>query len=121
MLGAPLEGPVYLRASDNKLPDLVAALKGQVEVDVVGRIDSHKGGLRATFDVLPDAPVSKFELTLRGGKRGVLAAAENLCQGSHRALSRFWSQGNATYVSKPKLEAKCKGKRGKGKAKGKGK
>jgi hypothetical protein len=118
LLGAPLEGPVYLRASDNPLPDLVAALKGQVEIDVVGRIDSHKGGIRTTFDILPDAPVSKFELSLRGGKRGVLAAAENLCQGSHRALARLWSQSNATHVSKPKLKAKCK--KGKGKRKGRG-
>jgi hypothetical protein len=118
LLAQPLEGPVYLRASDNPLPDLVAALKGQVEIDVLGRIDSHKGGIRASFDVLPDAPVSKFELSLKGGKRGVLANSENLCQGTHRALSRFWSQSNSPYLSKPKLGVKCKGK-AKGKGKGK--
>jgi hypothetical protein len=31
LLDAPLTGPVYLRSSDHKLPDLVADLDGQIE------------------------------------------------------------------------------------------
>ena len=30
----PLEGPVYLRSSNNILPDLVASLRGQVDIDL---------------------------------------------------------------------------------------
>ena len=49
-LEAPLEGPAYLRSSENTLPDLVFALSGHgIEVDVDGRIDSAKGGIRGTF------------------------------------------------------------------------
>jgi hypothetical protein len=35
LLDQPVEGPVYLRSSNHKLPDLVAALEGQIDVDLV--------------------------------------------------------------------------------------
>ena len=67
LLDEPLEGPVYLRASENTLPDLVAELHGRgIRIDVLGKIDSHKGGMRATYEVLPDAPVTKFTLSAEG-------------------------------------------------------
>ena len=72
LLEKPLEGPLYLRSSSHPLPDLVAALHGQIDVDLVGRIDSKNGGIRTTFDAVPDAPVSKFVLTMQGGKKGLL-------------------------------------------------
>ena len=68
LLDGPLKGPVYLRSSDNELPDMLAALRGQVNIGLAGRIDSVKGRLRNTFDVVPDVPVSKFALTVSGGK-----------------------------------------------------
>jgi hypothetical protein len=80
LLDQPISGPVYLRSSSHKLPDLVAHLQGQVGIDLVGRIDSHEGGIRTSFEGVPDLPVSKFELDLPGGKRGLLVASRNLCQ-----------------------------------------
>jgi hypothetical protein len=116
LLDEPLEGPVYLRASDNKLPDLVAELHGRgIRIDVVGRIDSKDGGMRATYDVLPDAPVSKFTLNLRGGKRGLLANSDDACKG-FAAKGRMLGQNNAAAPFKAKVGAKCKKK---GKSKGK--
>ena len=45
LLSDPVEGPVFLRSSSNPLPDLVAALHNeQVDFNLVGRIDSVKGG-----------------------------------------------------------------------------
>jgi hypothetical protein len=45
-----LTGPVYLRSSDNLLPDLVVALRGPdaqpIEVELAGRTDSKHGGIR---------------------------------------------------------------------------
>ncbi len=79
LLDGPLKGPVYLRSSDNVLPDLVAALHGQVDVELVGRTDSVRGRIRNTFDVVPDVPVSKFVLTLRGGPKGLLVNSRNQC------------------------------------------
>ncbi len=79
LLDEPLEGPVYLRSSNNTLPDLVADLRGQVDIELVGRIDSVRGRIRNTFDIVPDVPVSKFVLTLRGGPKGLLVNSRNQC------------------------------------------
>jgi hypothetical protein len=121
LLDKPLEGAVYLRSSDNPLPDLVAALRGGgngIAIDVAGRIDSSHGGLRGTFDVLPDAPVSKFVMTLYGGKRGILVNAENVCANPQVARARFVGKNNLGEKLRPPLKAKCpKHRRGKNHAK----
>jgi hypothetical protein len=79
LLDGPLKGPLYLRSSDNVLPDLVAALQGQVDIELSSRTDSVRGRIRSTFDVVPDVPVSKFILTLRGGPKGLLVNSRNQC------------------------------------------
>jgi hypothetical protein len=128
LLEKPLEGPLYLRSSSNPLPDLVAALHGQIDVDLVGRIDSKNGGLRTTFDAVPDAPVSKFVLTMQGGKKGLLENSRNLCKSVNRADVKFTAQNGLTANSRPALTNSCKkgkkakkGKGQKGKAGGKSK
>lgn len=109
LLEAPLEGPVYLRSSDHAVPDLVADLHGRgVEIEVPGRIDSSRGGLRARFEDLPDAPVSRFTMTLDGGKRGLLVDAEDVCAHPARASARYTAQDNATAVGAPRLGVACK-------------
>jgi hypothetical protein len=110
LLGRPLEGPVYLRASDNPLPDLVAALRGGgagIAIDVVGRIDSFHGGLRGTFNLLPDAPVSKFVMTLYGGKRGILVNAEDVCAAPQLATARLVGKNNLGERLRPELRLHC--------------
>ncbi len=120
LLGQPLEGPVYLRSSNNKLPDLVAHLEGQVDIDLVGRIDSFKGGIRTTFDRVPDVPVSKFVMKLRGGKRGLLVASRDLCKGKVKAIVQLKGQNGKKANKRTKLRTPC-GKKGHGKkAHGKG-
>ncbi len=119
LLDQPLEGNVYLRSSDNPLPDLVAALRGGgkgIAIDVAGRIDSVKGGLRGTFTNLPDAPVSKFVMTLRGGRHGLLVNAEDICAAPLYASARFVGKNNRGIKFHPQLTVKC-GKHGRHKAK----
>jgi hypothetical protein len=108
LLGQPLEGPVYLRSSNNPLPDLVAHLQGQIEVDLVGRIDSFKGGIRTTFDRVPDVPVSKFTMTLPGGKHGLLVASKNLCKGRGvKAIIQLKGQNGKKANKRTKLRTPC--------------
>jgi hypothetical protein len=109
LMDEPLEGPVYLRASENKLPDLVAEISGRgIRIDVVGRIDSKAGGMRATYEVLPDAPVTKFVLTLKGGKHGLLVNSDDTCK-NPRGTARMVGQNNTGVVLKPAvLNAACK-------------
>jgi hypothetical protein len=117
LLGQPLQGPVYLRSSNNTLPDLVADLRGQVEIVLDSRTDSVRGRIRNTFDTVPDVPVSKFTLTLRGGPKGLLVNSRNLCpkrrKGSGkgaqplRFLARFKAQNGKRANMKPKLRTPC--------------
>jgi len=111
LLGKPLEGPVYLRSSNNTLPDMVAHLQGQVDIDLVGRIDSFKGGIRTTFDRVPDVPVTKFVMTLPGGKKGLLVNSRSLCVKPVKAIIRIKGQNGKKANSRPKLRTPCKKKK----------
>jgi hypothetical protein len=115
LLERPLEGPVYLRSSEHKLPDLVIGLHGNgIDLELPGQIDSRHGGIRARYEDLPDAPFSRFELAMRGGRKGILVNSEDLCAPPRRASARFIAQDNATLSLRPRLRAKCgKGKGGK--------
>ncbi len=121
LLDEPLEGPVYLRSSDHPLPDLVASLTGRgVRIDVVGRIDSYKGGMRATYDVLPDAPVTRFSLTLKGGdKKGLLVNSDNSCK-APPATARMVGHNNKGILLRPPLINPVCNKKGKAKVRKKG-
>jgi len=110
-----VRGPIYLRSSSHPLPDLVLALRGPdsqpVEVDAVARIDSHHGGIRATFGSIPDLPVSKVVLSMPSGAKGLLVNSTNLCKGTHRASAHLTAQ-NAKFINlKPALRVKCRKKR----------
>jgi hypothetical protein len=112
LLDRALEGPVYLRSSSHKLPDLVASLDGPIHVDLAGRIDSVDARIRNTFDLVPDAPVSKFVLEMRGGKKGLLVNNRNLCKSTNRAKAIFDGQNGKVANTSPVVQAAC-GKRGK--------
>ena len=81
LLDQPLSGPIYFRSNggERELPDLVADLKGQFRITLVGFVDSKNERTRTRFLTVPDAPVSKFVLKLKGGKVGLLQNSKNLC------------------------------------------
>ncbi len=109
LLAEPLEGPVYLRSGTHLLPDLVASLQGKdgIEINLQGRVDSIRGGMRASFEVLPDAPASKFTLILFGGKRGLLVNSANVCTAPATASVRFVGQNNLGYAPVVLLGNQC--------------
>lgn len=112
LLAEPMEGPVYLVSGmGHRLPDLVVPLAGPggIAVDLDAKIDQVRGGMRATFEHLPDAPASKFILTLFGGKRGLLVNSANVCQIHAVASVRFLGQNNAGYAPGVPLAGQCKG------------
>jgi hypothetical protein len=94
LLNDPLVGNVYFvknyRVSETgnriaTLPMLIVALRGEIAVNLKGTSDVKGGKLVNTFDEVPDAPVSQFNLNIVGGNRGILAVTRtrrakiNLC------------------------------------------
>jgi hypothetical protein len=107
-----LEGPIYLRSSSHNLPDVVAALRGPpslpIEVDVDGRVDSVHGGIRTSFEAVPDAPVSSVVVTLEGGrKKGLFENSEELCLHTNRATAKFTGQNGKKITLHPVMQASC--------------
>jgi hypothetical protein len=114
LLSEPLEGPVMLRSNpEHNLPDLVLALHGLIDFDAAGRIDSVNGGIRTTFDTVPDAPITKVELSLGGGKKSLLENSTNICIGSHTATAEYTAQNGKKYSARVPLQPKCSKKKGK--------
>jgi hypothetical protein len=110
LLDETLEGNVYLRSSSHNLPDLVFALHGKVlEIESVGRIDSVKGGIRTSFEDIPDAPIDAVVLDLQGGRKGLIVNSRNLCARPSRATGTFSAQNGRRRTLHPVVRAtKCK-------------
>jgi hypothetical protein len=105
LLNRPLTGNVYFVKNirtDPKtgnqirtLPMLVVALRGEIAINLYGTSSVKGGRLISKFANVPDAPISKFNLNIRGGKTGILAVTQtpngqrNLCQGRQTALVKM--------------------------------
>jgi hypothetical protein len=112
LLDDPLQGPVFLRSSSHALPDLVAALHSdKIDINVVGRIDSSRGGIRTSFETVPDAPITRFTLTMQGGHKGLLINSTDICHQKARALAVFAGHNGRERTSRPLLKSLSCGKR----------
>ena len=61
--------------------------------------------------MIPDVPVSKFALTIFGGKRGVLLTSEDLCRGKQQTLKVALKAQNGKHVGHRRLPLKTPGLR----------
>ncbi len=111
LLSEPLEGPAYLRSSDNELPDLVFDLHGLVDFEAVVRIDSIRGGLRAAATELPDAPIAKVVISMQGGDKGLFVNSRNLCASKNRAIIHLAAQSGKRSTQRPAVRPQCGKKR----------
>lgn len=107
LLDQPLLGWVYLRASQRGLPDLALKLDGQFDIEAIGRVDAVDARLRTTFQVLPDAPVSRIDVRLAGGRKGLVINSDGLCGRTVRADLRMAGQNETRLVRKPKIQVAC--------------
>lgn len=102
LLSNPLKGAVYLVSSSDKLPNLVADLRGQVDIQLRGVISSKNGGLKTVFPETPDVPVKKFILNMQGGKKSLLVNSTNTCKKKQTAILNIKGQ-NGKKVKNNKL------------------
>lgn len=123
VLAAPLQGPVVLvKPAASPLPELVIDLHGPISLRLPVSLGFGPGGrLQSTLDGLPDTALSRFTLTLAGGRDGLLANARDLCSGAvARVDAAFAGQNGATSTAsvipqiagcKPQVRATLKGLR----------
>lgn len=110
----PLRGNVYLRSSTRRLPDLVASLhSGAIRIVVEGHIGPANGGIRTAFSGLPDAPLTRFVMKLRGGRHGLLVNSSNVCVSPPLATIRAIGQNNRGAAFSSQLRSdRCRKKKG---------
>jgi hypothetical protein len=104
LLNDPLVGNVYFvknvrRSSTGNLirtlPMLVVALRGEIAVNLRGESDVKRGRLVNVFDEVPDAPISQFNMNIKGGRNGILAVTRtsrsriNLCARGRQVAAAY--------------------------------
>lgn len=86
LLNRPLVGNVYFvknvrRSSSGKLirtlPMIVVALRGEVAINLRGLSSVRGKQLVNTFAAVPDAPISRFNLNIKGGRSGILVVTDS--------------------------------------------
>jgi hypothetical protein len=118
ILSEPLIGPVYFVKNvriDKKtgrqirtLPKLVIPLEGAgVKLVLTGTSSVEQTHLVSTFDTIPDAPVSRFDLTIDGGSKGILVVNGKACKRSRAADVAYDGQNGKTLDKTIKLAAPC--------------
>ena len=115
LLDDELAGPVYLVSSDHELPDLLADLHGQVDIRLRGVISATKARIKTVFASVPDVPVSKFVLNMKGGKKGLLENSRDLCTGRNASFLNFKAQ-NGKHRKVKRLPLRTPGCHGKKRA-----
>jgi len=124
LLERPLAGNVYFvknvridPTSGNRirtLPMIIVALRGEIAVNLRGESSTTKGGkLVNTFDKVPDAPITRFNLNITGGRNGILAVTRtrrariNLCAGRHVAEADMDGQNGRRHDFDVRMKTPC--------------
>lgn len=108
LLDEELKGNIYLRSSSHQLPDLVAAFRGgRISANLVGRVDSINGGIRNTFEFVPDVPVTQATFNFFGGSKGLLINSRDICKSPAKATAKFTGQNGDQLTLHPELKSAC--------------
>jgi hypothetical protein len=79
-----------------------------VQINVRATTTVRNKKLVAQFEGLPDAPVSRFDLRLNGGKRGVLEVTRTACSSDRRATLRFTGHSKRVRSGATQLGMRCR-------------
>jgi hypothetical protein len=122
-LNRPLRGPVYLvqgiRVDPRTgrrirtLPSLLATLRGEVAINLRGTTDVEGRKLVSTFDRVPDGPVSRFVMRVKGGRRGILVVTgrRSICARRQVSDVQLTGHNGKQAVSRVRMAAPCRAPR----------
>ena len=106
VLPVALEGPAYFVSHGGaKFPELIIVLQGDgVTIDLAGETFISKAGVTSsTFNAVPDAPISSFELSLPTGRYSALAANADLCTSKLAMPTTITGQNGAVLTQATKI------------------
>jgi hypothetical protein len=111
VLRHPLAGPAYLVSHGGAaFPDLDVVLQGEgVTIILTGNTRIRHGVTSSTFDAVPDAPISSFDLNLPEGPHSILAsflpakAKGSMCGLNLRLPNIFTGQNGAEVKGSTKI------------------
>lgn len=112
-----ITGPVWLvRRERGKLPKLVVQLRKPLALTFEGYPKVGRRGLIATsFPRLPDLPLTRFVLRLRGGRFSALENTTNLCRRRLRLPLSFRAHNGKRAAARPAITIRgCKAARRRG-------
>ena len=137
LLKKPLSGDVYFvknirtdKRTGNQirtLPMIIVALRGEIAINLRGNSNVKNRKLVNTFAKVPDAPVSRFNLNIQGGKNGILTITRtrrgkiNLCNTSRRQTADTYltAHNNKHHDTNTTLKTPCNKNRNTGKRRNK--
>jgi hypothetical protein len=96
------------------LPMLMVALRGEIAINLKGKSSTTKGGkLVNTFANVPDAPITKFNLNVKGGRNGILAVTRtrrakiNVCASRQTAQADMDGQNGRRHDFDVRMKIPC--------------
>jgi hypothetical protein len=105
LLPEPLSGPVYVvQHAANPLPKLTVFLDGRVSFQLDAQNELERLSIVNRFDAIPDVPVQRFELAIKGGANGILRSYADLCRKRVRGQVVFKAHSGKTKSSRPQVE-----------------
>jgi hypothetical protein len=122
LLAGKVSGPVYFvrgERTDPKsgriiktLPKLFIPLTASdypgLQINLHASSEVRDDRLVTTFDNLPDVPISTFDLTINGGKHGILVVSNtNVCNATQHADADFGGQNGSVAELKTPFATSC--------------
>jgi hypothetical protein len=96
------------------LPMIVVALRGEIAINLKGESSTTKAGrLVNTFNNVPDAPITKFNLNINGGANGILAVTRtrqskiNVCAGRQTAQTDMDGHNGRRHDFDTRIKTPC--------------